>query len=122
MCNGVSAVNLHFLVKNALNLAITHDVKVRSITCDGTSANLECMRMFGCKLGSTVSQINGIFKFEPYDHDLVFVPVACHTLKLARNSLADLKELEDGDGNIIKGQLTSKIFFSLIDRKHNYRQ
>ena len=43
-------------------------------------------------------------------------------LKLARNSLADLKELEDGDGNIIKGQLTSKIFFSLIDRKHNYRQ
>ena len=102
LCNGINSVNLHALVRNSLYLAATHELNIRSVTCDGTNANLECMRMFGCKLGGSLEEIDGVFKYEEYGHDIIFVPDVCHMLKLARNSLADLKELEDGNGKIIK--------------------
>jgi hypothetical protein len=46
--------------------------------------------------------MNGSFKSDFYDHKLYFVPDVCHMLKLARNALGDLKELRDGDNNLIK--------------------
>jgi len=98
--NGLDATNLHSLTRNALQLAFDHNLTVHTVTCDGTHANLECMRKFGCKIGDNLDNLDGKFNFN--GHTVYFTPDGCHMLKLARNAFADVKEFKDGDGNMIK--------------------
>ena len=98
--NGLNATNLHTLTRNALQLAFDYNLTVHTVTCDGTNANLECMRKFGCEIGNKVEELNGLFEFN--DNQVFFTPDACHMLKLARNALADVKEFRDEEGRLIK--------------------
>ena len=53
------------------------------------------MRYFGCKFGTKIHDIKSSFLHDTYDYPLLFIPDTCHMLKLARNSLADLKVVLD---------------------------
>ena len=95
--NGLNSTNLHALTKNDLDMAYKYGLTVH---CNGTTSNLECMLKIGCRIGSTLEELDG--KFELINEELFFTPDACHMLKLARNALADVKEFKDGDGKVIK--------------------
>ena len=69
---------------------------------DGTVANFDSMRSFGCEFGAKLEDLKSCFSFGSCNHLLNFIPDACHMLKLARNSLADVGEFIDSDGNTIK--------------------
>ena len=81
-------------------MADEYGLTVGCITCDGNTSNLECMWKFGCRIGSTLEDLNG--KFELNNEELFFTPDACHMLKNARNALADVKEFKDADGKVGK--------------------
>jgi len=98
--NGLNATNLNTLTRSAIELSFQHGLVVQSVTCDGTSSNLDCMRKFGCQIGASADDLNGEFELD--GHSMFFVPDACHMLKLARNALADVKQFKDQEGNTIK--------------------
>jgi hypothetical protein len=102
LCSGISSVNLHALVSKCLRLCAQHGLLLHSVTCDGSGTNFDCMKSFGCQFGPEISNVKSEFSVPDFEHQLYFLPDACHMLKLARNALADLKELKDIDGLSIK--------------------
>lgn len=100
LCDKTNADNLHCLISQALTLANTHSIKVRSVTCDGTTTNFSALKSFGCKLGDSLDSIDGSFTFE--DQEIYFTPDAAHMLKLARNALCDYGVFIDGNGELIE--------------------
>ena len=82
----INSDNLHCLVSRALDLCISHDLNVRTVTCDGTSTNFQAMRQFGCTFEKNEEEISGTFTYGNYNHPLYFTPDAPHMLKLARNA------------------------------------
>ena len=98
----VDAKELHSLLSKVLELCIAHDLKVRTITCDGTTVNLSAMKLFGCRLGKSIDDINGSFQHNGYDYRLHYVPDPPHMLKLARNALCDLGVIVDGNDGLIE--------------------
>ena len=50
----ISSENLTCLVSKALRLSNERNIKVRSVTCDGTSTNFSAMTSLGCKIGRTL--------------------------------------------------------------------
>ena len=105
----VDASTLNSFLCRALRLGVEHSILIRCITMDGTSTNFAAMRLFGCKLGKSLSEINGEFYFEGYSHSLFFTPDPPHILKLARNALAELKVLIDPDGREIKWRFITNL-------------
>ena len=95
LINSITATNLYCLTSKALSLASCHGLNIYSISCDGYPSNIDSMRYFGCEFGTKVDDIKSSFSHDTYDHPLFFIPDACHMLKLARNSLADLKVFLD---------------------------
>ena len=85
----IDATNLHSLLSQALQYSAEHNLKVYSITTDGTSTNMAAMRTFRCKLHHS-GDLDGTFKVPCFSHSLYFFPDPCHMLKLARNALAEL--------------------------------
>jgi len=51
--------------------------------------------IFWLQVWTKVDDVKSSFSHDTYDHPLFFIPDACHMLKLARNSLADLKVFLD---------------------------
>ena len=51
--------------------------------------------IFWLQVWTKVDDIKSFFSHDTYDYQLFFIPDACHMLKLARNSLADLKDFLD---------------------------
>ena len=98
----VNAKELYSLLTTVLDLSIEHDLKVRTITCDGTSVNLSAMKLFGCKLGKSADEIDGSFYYKGYENPLFYVPDPPHMLKLGRNALGDLGIIVDNDGGLIQ--------------------
>ena len=84
LIDSMEASNLHCLLSKAIQLAYDHDLNVYSITMDRPRANLSAMKLFGCKLGNSVGDINGRLSFGNYEHSLYFIPAPCHMLKLGR--------------------------------------
>ena len=70
----IDGETLHSLLSRTLDLSIIHKLKVRSITMDGTSTNFSSMRLFGCKLGKSLDQIDGSFAYPGYEYKLFFTP------------------------------------------------
>lgn len=93
-------------------------VRVWSVTCDGTTANLSTMTKSGCTIKSSYSEIGSRIchrsrtKAKRYYSDFTFkkntehcnillcvqvcyVPDDCHNIKLARNTLATSRQLKN---------------------------
>ena len=99
LINGITGENLYIVLRKFLQLTFQNNIKIHSVTADGTSVNMTCMKKFGCKIGDNFELLSGEFVFE--GHTLYFTPDPSHMLKLARNALADIKILLDIEGNII---------------------
>ena len=57
---------------------------------DGTVVNFNSMKLFGCKLGPSLEEIDGAFIHDAYDYKIYFTPDPPHMLKLTRNDLVTL--------------------------------
>ena len=95
LINSIIATNLYYLASKALSLASCHGLNIYSTSCDAYPSNIDSMRYFGCEFGTKVDDIKSSFSHDTYDHPLLFIPDACHMLKLAMNSPADLKVFLD---------------------------
>lgn len=86
--NKISSSIQSELIKTALILSQQSGIKVWSVTCDGAHVNYATMNLLGCQLYTTdYLQLKCSFKHPSSDHDVYFVPDACHNMKLARNTL-----------------------------------
>ena len=59
----IDGKNLHCLLSRLLDLCLLHNLKVRCITLDGTSVNFNAMKLFGCKQGKQLNEINSTFTY-----------------------------------------------------------
>ncbi len=100
-CDKVDAEVQSRLVQLALDLAHEHGLKVHSVTCDCTNVNPKTLSLLGCQwLGDELlSNLDPSFT---HGNEVHMVLDACHLLKLARNALAALKVMVDGQGWPIK--------------------
>ena len=73
--------NLYCLITRALQLSLDN-LKVRTVTCDGTATNFKSMKLLGSKIGENLNEIDGTFTFPGYSYGIFFTPGACHMLKL----------------------------------------
>ena len=85
----INVETLSSLVSRALQLALEKNLKVRYLTCDGTTTNLAAMKLIGCRIGHNLENIDGAFTFKNYDWTIYFTPDMPHMLKLGRNALSD---------------------------------
>ena len=117
LCDSITAVDLHSLLSKALRISLDHGLEPISVTMDGAHSNTASMRKFGCKLGNTLSKIDGLFTFEynGLTRSLYFTPDADHMLKLARNTIADLGVLVDGQGLSIDWRFIVKLHELQVD-------
>jgi len=63
------------------------------ITCDGAYTNISMMKILGCVIGNSYSEIKSWFPHPISNDKVYFVPDACQNLKLARNTLGNCKVL-----------------------------
>lgn len=108
--NKITTSILAELVKTALILSQQSGIRIWSITCDGAHVNYSTMNLLGCNLFTTnYCNLKTTFKHPSSDYDVHFVPDACHSVKLARNTLGDLK---------IFKSLTAEISWNHITHLH----
>jgi DNA transposase THAP9 len=88
------------LVRTALVMSADAGLRVWTVTCDGAFANIETFRLLGCKFGTTYNEFDPSFKHPSQTYRCFAVLDVCHMLKLARNTLADLRELRSSEGKI----------------------
>ena len=94
----VNAEDLHCLLSRLLDLCARNAIKVKCITCDGTSVNFGAMKLFGCKLGKNIYEIKDSFTHEGFGYKLYSTPDPPHMLKLVRNALGELGVFVDYKG------------------------
>ena len=70
----INAAMLHRLLSQALDLCKSNNLDVRTITCDGTATTFNAMMLSGCKIGKSLNEINGQFKYPGFEYDLYFTP------------------------------------------------
>ena len=100
--NHLNAEDLKCLLFRCLDLCAENDIIVKCITMDGTTVNLNAMKLFGCKFGDSVETIKGTFYHESHVDCIYFVADPPHMLKLARNALGDMKNFVDNQGRKIE--------------------
>lgn len=103
---GITGEQIYSLTFQCLQLLSDVNIKVASITCDGTSSNFSSFVRFGCNLKDPNQLLT---QFTTGSHHVNIFLDPSHMLKLVRNSLHDLKELTDSDGRVI-----SWIFFEKL--------
>ena len=69
---------------------------------DGTVVNFNAIKLFVCKLGYSLEEIDGAFIHDAYDYKIYFTPDPPHMLKLTRNALGDLYLFLDNKGRKIE--------------------
>ena len=88
---------------NVQTVTMEHGINVQYVTMDGTTTNINAMKLFGFKFGNTSYTIDGSFSFEVFDYKLYFIMGPCHCmLKLARNALSDVGVVVNGNNREIK--------------------
>ena len=107
-CDKINAENLKCLLSIILKETRNHNMFVHSITMDGTTTNINAMKLLGCKITNS-DELNESFSFDGYDYELVFIMDPCHMLKLARNALGDLKVFIDSENRKIKWEHLQKL-------------
>ena len=86
------------LINEAINLLTEGGLEVHGATFDGCAKNIATARCLGCK----IDKFDGSFKHPTRQNKTLFVILdVCHMLKLARNSLGDMKVFFDENGNEI---------------------
>ena len=89
------------LIKTCLMLCADNQLRVWSVTCDGTSANISTLRILGCNFTNDFQSMNVKFKHPTRDYFVYSTLDACHMLKLARNALGDIGSFKSPDGKLI---------------------
>ena len=105
LCNTISASTLSALMKEALNLAASHSLRVHSIIMDGTATDFDSMRNLGCEVGTKLEYLKSCFAFDLYNHSVFSIPYPCHMLKLAINAIADVGDFVDDNGEQLNGHI-----------------
>ena len=77
------------LVMSLLHITADKSIKIRNITCDGAAANQTMFSLLGCRMDPLDPK--PYFKHPKADYNIYATLDICHMLKLARNSLAELK-------------------------------
>ena len=95
------------IIKEAINLLTETGLDVHGVTFDGCAKNLATARHLGCNLNN----LDGSFKHPSRPGKILYVILdVCHMLKLARNSLGDMKVFFTDEGNIISWQHIEELF------------
>lgn len=89
------------LARTALMLAADAGLRVWSITTDGTTVNIGMFKQLGCNFTTSYDSMITKFKHPNQEYYVYAILDPCHMLKLARNALADLKCIIDGENNLI---------------------
>ena len=116
LINKINADTHSCLISRALQLALQHDLKVRCITCDGMSTNFAAMKLFGCRIGNQLEEINGAFHFENYKWVIYFTPDMPHMLKLGRNALSDMKVILDENDEKIEWKFLEQLHYEQVEQ------
>ena len=90
------------LVLKALELAAKADLKVWSLTADGTAVNLKTFETLGCDFSGTYTERKTSFSHPTTGENVYIICDPCHMLKLARNALTDLGSLVDCEGRSVR--------------------
>lgn len=87
-----------------------HDIKVEvvSMTCDAPATNISTLRKLGASFDLNDLQCSFPHPSNPAKSVAVILD-PCHMLKLARNTLADLKVLKDQEGHEIRWDFIEKL-------------
>ena len=95
------------IIKEAINLLTEAGLDVHGVAFDGCAKNLATARHLGCNLNN----LDGSFKHPSRPGKILYVILdVCHMLKLASNSLGDMKVIFTDDGNIISWQHIEELF------------
>lgn len=93
--NGLLSTTLAELINTALKLTAEVNLKIRSVTCDAEKVNISASKILGCNLFSNNhEEIINYFSHPSENYKIYIIISACHMLKLTRNALADLQEIE----------------------------
>ncbi len=86
------------LIKESINLLTYAGLDVHGVTFDGCAKNLATARQLGCNL----DKFDGSFNHPTRPNKTLYVILdVCHMLKLARNSLGDMKFFFTDNGDTI---------------------
>lgn len=88
------------LMRTAINLSIKYGLRVLSVTCDGTFSNFSSLSYLGCTIRGNIDDLVPYFLHGDKNQKIYFIPDACHMLKLARNAIANCKQIKSKDGVI----------------------
>ena len=74
------------------------------MTADGTAVNLRTFELLGCNFDGSYDKMTTSIIHPTTGENVFIILDPCHMLKLARNALAHLGTIVDGDGNLIRWQ------------------
>ena len=112
---GLNSEEKKQLLEIALKKLFEIGVRVVSVTCDGLRANFATFENLGASFDLKSLKCTFPHPSDPRFQVAVILD-PCHLLKVARNTLGDLKILVDGDGNQIK--FDNKISWKTRDIQH----
>ena len=101
LADKISAKDQAKLVSTSLEKAAKAGLKVWSVTADGTAVNLRTFEL-GCSFDGSYNEMTTSIIHPSTGEDVFIILDPSHMLKLARNALAHLQTIVDGEGNIIK--------------------
>ena len=102
LADKISAKDQAKLVSTSLEKAAKAGLKVWSVTADGTAVNLRTFELLGCSFDGSYNEMTTSIIHPSTGEEVFIILDPCHMLKLARNALAHLGTIVDGEGNIIK--------------------
>ena len=85
-------------------MAAKAGIKVWSVTADGTAylVNLGTFEILGCSFNGSYNEMTTSIIHPTTGEEVFIILDPCHMLKLARNALAHLGTIVDGEGNAIR--------------------
>lgn len=122
--HAMSATVLSELIKTALILTAEAGLRIRAVTCDGDSSNCSALKILDANIfDKNYKNLRNFFPHVTMNHNVHVLLDAYHMLKLARNAIADYKELKTENEGLIKWQyitelhtLQNKLTFKLKNR------
>ena len=102
LADKMSAKDQAKFVSTSLEKAAKAGLKVWSVTADGTAVNLRTFELLGCNFDDSYDRMTTSIIHPTAGENVFITPDPCHMLKLARNALAHLGTIVDGDGNLIR--------------------
>lgn len=102
LINGISMEQKRNLTEQCLTALQETGMLIVSLTCDGLSSNLSMLQSLGCNFNSNSNNFQSWFKHPASDTNVHVFLDPSHMIKLVRNTLGQIKELVNGDGNKIQ--------------------